>query len=73
MGGHATRQPDTFKYVLKRPELLNALRGIGFKFDGNKIIISQDERRMLQHKFADKNIPWDSVFGHKEIFQESKQ
>ena len=72
MGGHAVEQPDTYKYVLKQPNLANALRGMGFNFDGNKIIIPQDKRKMLQAKFAAKNIPWDSVFGAKEVFKESR-
>ena len=72
MGGHAVEQPDTYKYVLKQPNLANALRSMGFNFDGNKIIIPQDKRKMLQAKFAAKNIPWDSVFGAKEVFKESR-
>jgi hypothetical protein len=70
MGGHAVEQPDTYKYVLKQPNLANALRSMGFNFDGNKIVIPQDKRKMLQAKFAAKNIPWDSVFGAKEVFKE---
>jgi len=70
MGGHAVEQPESYKYVLKKPELANALRSLGFKFDDNKIIMSKDKRNMLIDKLNQKGIPWDSVFGSKEVFEE---
>lgn len=72
MGGHAVRQPDTFKYQLKQPGLANNLRSMGFNFDGNQIIMSEKQRSKLLDLFAEKGIDWNSVFGTKSVFKEQR-
>ena len=69
MGGHAVEQPKTFIYTLQRTDLMPKLRSMGFKFDGNKIILSKQQRDQLVQKLGDK---FQSIFGKAEKFTEEE-
>lgn len=67
MGGHAVEQPKTFTYTLQRTDLMPKLRSMGFKFDGNKIILSKQQRDQLVAKLGDQ---FQSIFGQGGKFGE---
>ena len=67
MGGHAVAQPDTFKYTLLKTDLLPKLRSMGFKFDGNQIILRADQRDKLKNMLGTQ---FQSVFGQKGMFKQ---
>ena len=67
MGGHATVQPQTFKYTLQRTELMPKLRSMGFKFDGNQIVLTAKQRDQLVQKLGPQ---WQQIFGKSEKFTE---
>jgi hypothetical protein len=67
MGGHAVAQPDTFKYTLLKTDLLPKLRSMGFKFDGNQIILRADQRDKLKNMLGNQ---FQSVFGQKGMFKQ---
>jgi hypothetical protein len=67
MGGHAVAQPTTFKYTLLKTELMPKLRDMGFKFDGNQIILRADQRDKLKNMLGSQ---FQSVFGQKGMFKE---
>ena len=67
MGGHAVAQPTTFKYTLLKTELMPKLRDMGFKFDGNQIILRADQRDKLKNMLGAQ---FQSVFGQKGTFKE---
>jgi hypothetical protein len=67
MGGHAVAQPTTFKYTLLKTELMPKLRDMGFKFDGNQIILRADQRDKLKNMLGSQ---FQSVFGQKGTFKE---
>jgi hypothetical protein len=67
MGGHAVAQPTTFKYTLLKTELMPKLRDMGFKFDGNQIILRADQRDKLKNMLGAQ---FQSVFGQKGMFKE---
>jgi len=67
MGGHAVAQPTTFKYTLLKTELMPKLRDMGFKFDGNQIILRADQRDKLKNMLGAQ---FQSVFGQKDTFKE---
>jgi hypothetical protein len=67
MGGKSTEQPTTFKYTLLKTELMPELRDMGFKFDGNQIILRADQRDKLKKMLGAK---FQSVFGQKGTFKE---
>ncbi|NDG30355.1 hypothetical protein EB118_09820 [bacterium] len=68
MGGHATEQPNVFRYILNRTELMPKLRDMGFKFDGNQIILNQKQRDMLMAKLGPQ---FQQIFGKKDTFKEA--
>jgi hypothetical protein len=67
MGGHAVAQPTTFKYTLLKTELMPKLRDMGFKFDGNQIILRAEQRDKLKNMLGAQ---FQSVFGQKDTFKE---
>jgi hypothetical protein len=67
MGGKSTEQPTTFKYTLLKTELMPKLRDMGFKFDGNQIILRADQRDKLMNMLGSQ---FQSVFGQKGTFKE---
>jgi hypothetical protein len=67
MGGHAVAQPTTFKYTLLKTELMPKLRDMGFKFDGNQIILRAEQRDKLKNMLGTQ---FQSVFGQKDTFKE---
>ena len=67
MGGHAVAQPTTFKYTLLKTELMPKLRDMGFKFDGNQIILRANQRDKLKNMLGAQ---FQSVFGQKDTFKE---
>jgi hypothetical protein len=67
MGGHAVAQPTTFKYTLLKTELMPKLRDMGFKFDGNQIILRAEQRDKLKNMLGAQ---FQSVFGQKGTFKE---
>jgi hypothetical protein len=70
MGGHAVAQPTTFKYTLLKTELMPKLRDMGFKFDGNQIILRADQRDKLKNMLGDR---FNDVFTNKELFKEKME
>ena len=67
MGGHAVAQPNVFKYTLLEPGLMPKLRDMGYKFDGNQIILKTDQRDKLKNMLGDK---FGQVFGSKGMFKQ---
>ena len=67
MGGKSTEQPTTFKYTLLKTELMPKLRDMGFKIDGNQIILRADQRDTLKNMLGAR---FQSVFGQKGTFKE---
>ncbi|NBP01638.1 MAG: hypothetical protein EBU90_16185, partial [Proteobacteria bacterium] len=60
-------QPQTFKYTLQQTDLMPKLRSMGFKFSGNQIVLSKQQRDQLVQKLGDK---FQSIFGKAEKFTE---
>ncbi|NDG80088.1 MAG: hypothetical protein EBX47_11835, partial [Synechococcaceae bacterium WB8_1B_057] len=60
-------QPQTFKYTLQQTDLIPKLRSMGFKFNGNQIVLSKQQRDQLVQKLGDK---FQSIFGKAEKFTE---
>ena len=68
LGGHAVQQPKTYTYRLQRTDLAPKLRDMGFKFDGNNIILSKQQRDQLLAKMGDKQ--FGMIFGQGDRFAE---
>lgn len=68
LGGHAVQQPKTYTYRLQRTDLAPKLRDMGFKFDGNSIILSKQQRDQLLAKMGDKQ--FGMIFGQGDRFAE---
>ena len=62
-------QPQTFKYTLQQTDLMPKLRSMGFKFSGNQIVLSKQQRDQLVQKLGDK---FQSIFGKAEKFTEAE-
>ena len=69
MGGHAVEQPKTYTYKLQRTDLAPKLRDMGFKFNGNNIILSKQQRDQLLAKMGDKQ--FGMIFGQGDRFAEA--
>ena len=69
LGGHAVQQPKTYTYKLQRTDLAPKLRDMGFKFDGNNIILSKQQRDQLLAKMGDKQ--FGMIFGQGDRFAEA--
>jgi len=61
-------QPQTYKYTLQRTELMPKLRDMGFKFQGNQIILSKQQRDQLVQKLGSQ---FQSIFSQSDKFTET--
>ena len=61
-------QPKTYKYTLQRTELMPKLRDMGFKFQGNQIILSKQQRDQLVQKLGSQ---FQSIFSQSDKFTEA--
>ncbi len=61
-------QPKTYKYTLQRTELMPKLRDMGFKFQGNQIILSNQQRDQLVQKLGSQ---FQSIFSQSDKFTEA--
>ncbi|MFZ9264879.1 MAG: hypothetical protein ACO222_06925, partial [Polynucleobacter sp.] len=61
-------QPKTYKYTLQRTELMPKLRDMGFKFQGNQIILSKQQRDQLVQKLGSQ---FQSIFSQSDKFTET--
>jgi len=71
LGGHSVQQPKTYTYRLQRTDLAPKLRDMGFKFDGNNIILSKQQRDQLLAKMGDKQ--FGMIFGQGDRFAEGQE